>query len=333
MAISEIINYYGEKHRPYMGGLVNHLPMGQLAIYKMSNDLDKVNYFTEAFLERNHIDQVTDTYPRIDGLEETLGKRELYESCLEFLSKEINQENLDEYMNHILNKYILGLSSGLFHTTIRLAYAIEGVRLDSDLINEVERGLAYYVTAYRESKLFTRSIQGSDIKEEMTNLVNDEEIRNILESQSSLGKKIRALYGEKDFLDKGFIIEGSQEDKIKALLNLLVPAYYFSGNIVVLHCITALHAVVVLRDYFDDFSRALDILTTSILTHLLTISYHDYIREIGEVAHVSWEGVLSIAAEKTDVHTVKLAYSGFELSRLFGAHGLKEIAIKRIRSS
>ena len=39
MAISKIINYYGEKHRPYMGGLVNHLPMGQLAIYKMSNDL------------------------------------------------------------------------------------------------------------------------------------------------------------------------------------------------------------------------------------------------------------------------------------------------------
>lgn len=333
MSISKIINHYGEKYTPYIGGLVNHLPMGQLAIYKMTNDLEEVKYFTESFLERTSLIEVKDTYPKADKTEEILGDRQSYESCLELVRKEFNESNREEYIRYILNEYILGISSGLFHAIIRMAYSVEGTRLDSSLIQEVERGLAYYITSYRESQLFNRSIQGSNIKKEMTKLVNDDTIKDILLSQDSLGKKIKALYRENDFLNKGFTIQGTSDEKIRALLDLLVPAYYFSGNIVALHCITGLHAIIVLKDYFDDYSRALDIFTTSALTHLLTIDFQDYMREVTEIGHVSWEAVLSVGSEKMDVHAVKLSYSSFELYRLYGVHGLKEIAIKRIRNS
>lgn len=332
MTIGEIINYYGDDYRPYIGHLVNHLPMGQLAIYKMTNDLDKVKSFTESFLERTNIDPAQDNYLVINTLEEAVGHRDLYESCLDLIRRDSADRDLDDYVNYILNKYILGLSSGLFHASIRLAYAIEGSRLDSLLDSEVERALAYYVTAYRESKLFTRKIQPSKIKEEMDSLANDNYVRDILNNHQSLGKKIKAMYSESDFLEKGFIIDGNADDKINALLDLLIPAYYFSRNILILHCITGLHAIIVLKDYFDDYSLALDILTTSIITHLLTTGYGNYDREIDEFIYVSCDAILNVASDSSDVHTIKLAYSCCELKKFYYKKGLEEIAIKRIRS-
>ncbi len=333
MTIGKVINTYGENYTPYVGNLVNHLPMAQLAIYKMTKDLRKVMTYSEYFLERANIDRIRDSYPNTNSLEEVLGKRDQYQACLDFIRMDLAEEDLDVYLNQILNKYILGLSSGLFHSSIRLAYAIEGLSLDFSLTSEVERALAYYVTAYRESKLFTRKIQANYIKEEMAKLVDDDQVSGILEKHHILGQKLKALYSEKVYMSKGFIIDGSPDDKINALLELLLPAYYYSGNIVTLHCITGLHAIIVLRDYFDDYSLALDILTTSILSHLLTTGYNDYNREIKDYYHISFDAILDVASEKTDVHTIKLAYTCSELKMSYNKKGLEEIAIKRIRNT
>lgn len=331
MNIGEIINHYGEKHTPYVGSLVNHLPMGQLAMYKMTDDLDKVKGFTDTFLERANINHVQKDHPNIHSIEEALGNRSLYEACLLLIRKERNNTDIDEYVKKMINKYILGLSSGLFHTIIRLAYAIEGAAIDPLLNDEIERSLAYYVTAYRQSKVFTRRIQGNMIKEEVNKLANDDQLREILGNHDSLGRKIRALYDEDDFLGKGFIIDGDEDDKIKALLDLLIPAYYFSGNIVTLHCITGLHAVIIMKDYFDDYPLVLDILTTSIITHLLTTGYRKYNRDINDSSHTSWKGIISVASDETDVHAIKLCYSSYKLYKLYKTNGLKEIVVKRIR--
>ena len=331
MTIGEMINHYGENHTPYVGGLVNHLPMGQLAIYKMTEDLDKVKSFTDSFLERVNVNQVQIDYPNIHTIEETLGNRSLYEACLYLIKEEVKNTDRDKYLKRMINKYIRGLSSGLFHTIIRVAYAIEGAAIDPLLNDEIERALAYYITAYRESKLFSRKIPGSIIKEEMDRLVFDNHLKDVLANHDTLGKKIKALYSENDFLEKGFVIDGDENEKINALLDLLIPTYYYSGNIVALHCITGLHAVIDMKDYFDNYSFVLDVLTTSIITHLLTLNYYDYNREIDEFSHTSWEAIISIGSDQTDVHAVKLCHSAYELHKRYEIKGLKDIAIKRIR--
>lgn len=330
MTIGEMINHYGESHTPYMGRLVNHLPMGQLAMYKMTDDLDKVKSFTDSFLERNNVNQVQMYYPNIHTIEETLGNRSLYEVCLYLLKEEVKNTDIDKYVREIINRHILGLSSGLFHTIIRISYAIEGAAIDPLLNNEIERALAYYITAYRASKLFSRKIPGSKIKEEMNRLVYDKDLKNIMSNYDTLGKKIQALYSDNGFLNKGFIIDGDANEKVKALLDLLVPAYYFSGNIVILHCITGLHAVSNMKDYFDDYSNALDILTTSIITHLLTLNYYNYSKEIDVSSHISWEAIISVVSDKSDVHAVKLCHSAYELHKSYEVNGLKDLVIKRI---
>lgn len=333
MNIGKAINQHNKDYTPYIGRLVNHLPMGQLAIYNMTKDIERVNSFKKNFIERTNIDRIRYIYPVINSIEDAKGDRSLYEPCLDIVSRELDSENLNDYVNDILNKYILGLSSGLFHTSIRLAYAIEGIEIDSSLISEVQRALAYYITAYRESKIFTRKIHGTKIKEEMNKLSNSTFVKDQLQGKESLGKMIRNMYGEEAFMDSGFIIEGDSEDKVGALLDLLIPAYYFSENIVTLHCITGLHAIIVLKDYFADYSLALDILTTSIIVHLLTIGYIDYDIEMEDFSHISWDVILKVAPEKQDVHAIKLAYTCHELYKLYDNKGLSGIAIKRIRSS
>lgn len=38
MTVEETINMTGKDHSPYMGKLINHLPMAQWAVYKLSGE-------------------------------------------------------------------------------------------------------------------------------------------------------------------------------------------------------------------------------------------------------------------------------------------------------
>lgn len=332
MSIGSIINEYGEKYSPYMGGFVNHLPMGQLAIYKMTGDLKKVEDYSELFLSMYRIDRVKLEYHKVDTLEECVGKRELYESCLELLESRVDDYKKDEFIKDILNTYTMGMSSGLFHVLIRLAYSVEGYELDREMIREIQRSLAYYITAYKKADVFTRKIKGEDILAEMEKLCKDSNVRNVVIGKMGLGSKMKALYEDRYYLDSGFVVEGSTEEKMKSVLKLAIVAYRSTGSIVALHCITGLHALSVLKNYYEDFSKAVDILTTCIVTHLIADDILEYSYNHEEEVSNTWSEVLSKGSESSDVHAVKLSYSAYELYKKYGIEQLKYVAMKRIKS-
>src|SRR5699024_4353900 len=330
--LADIINEYGEKQSPYMRNLVNHLPMGQLAFYKLTKELEGLKEYSKEYNEKFKINPVKTEYPKKSSLEECLGKRELYESCLDIIKERSKKEGLDSLMSEVLNKYDLGMSSGLFHTLIRLAYGVEGYELDKGYKEEIERGLAYYVTGYREAKPFARKIKGKDIINEMDKLSKNLHISELVSDKDTMGQGMKALYGDELYVNElGFIIEGSPDDKIEALLELLIPTYYNSRNIVVLHCITGLHALIVLKEYYEDFSNGIDILTTSIITHILASNIKDYKYRIENTTELSWDCLKIKGSRSKDVHTVKLTYSTYQLSKLYNIRELKDIALQRIR--
>lgn len=335
MEISELINKYGRKDSPYSGNLVNHLPMSQLALYKMTDDIKKVDEFSRAYKKRSNVDPVKEAYEEKESLDECLGKRESYEACLDLIKKEVKERGLKETLVFILNKYPLGVSSGLFHTIIRVAYSLEGVELDEKLDEEVERALAYYVSAYREAALLTRKISKGEIIDEARKLIEDPHIKEILEAENTRGQKIKALYEDEKFMEKGFTIEGSEKDKIEALLNLLLPIFNNTKSIVALHCITGLHASIVLREYYDDFSKLLDILTTSIWVHLLTIEEMDSSsleleKMDDDIKNMSWNKIFDKVSDSLDAHVLKLAYTSSELYKIHEKPLLKVAALKRL---
>ncbi|HZK32885.1 MAG TPA: hypothetical protein VFC60_00160, partial [Tissierellaceae bacterium] len=209
-----------------------------------------------------------------------------------------------------------------FHTTIRLAYAIEGFKLDSGLKKEVERALAYYITAYRKGGLFERELSKDKGLEDMNKLIENPKVKEIRKSNLSRGQKLKNLYNSEDFIREGFIIKGQEEDKVKGLLKILIPAFYNSNSIAVLHCITGLQAVVTLKDYFKDYERALDVLTTTAIAHLLTQEDLD-ISIVDTNIDKSWNEIIEEASKSRNVHTLKIAYTSEKLDKIFNVPELK----------
>jgi hypothetical protein len=322
MDIADIINKYGELYTPYMSGLVNHLPMAQYAMYSMTGDADSVSKFTDRYLNGVQIDLVKEDFEPVESIDECLGKRELYEACLEKIRRETEKRAIEEVVSEILNKYILGMSSGLFHTTIRLAYAIEGMRINLELRSEVERALAYYITGYRKANVFKRRISSFSVFNEMNKLIQDEDVKGISNTARSIGPKLKGLYNLSGYIDKGFLIDGNEGDRVKGLLGILIPAFKNSSSIVVLHCITGTQAVVTLKDYFYDYSEGLDVITTSIITHLLTETNLNIISEEVEGELDSWDGMIAKGSKSLDVHTINNNHSiiNFFFSRVLRKH-------------
>lgn len=331
MTAESIINKTGEGFSPYMGDLVNHLPMAQWALYKLSGEGKSVDRFTNKYLDRININKVKEEFQEVNSLEEALGNRDLYEGTLKFLKEQVETQDIEDLTRYILNEYPLGMSSGLFHTLIRVAYGIEGYKEKSALEEELLRGLAYYITAYRGASIFKREINPNDIIKEMKALSSDLHIREILENNDTLGTTIRALYSDEEYMEKGFIIKGEENTKIKTILKVLVPLFYEKGNIVILHCITSIHALVVLKDYYDDFENAIDILISCIVTHLISTGTVEYpqIKELR--TGLSWKCIVEKALKSNDVHDVKLTYSAICLDEIYDIEQLKDMAIKRIR--
>ncbi|SHJ81545.1 Protein of unknown function [Dethiosulfatibacter aminovorans DSM 17477] len=328
MKIADLINKYGEIYTPYMSGLVNHLPMVQLALYKMTDDMDYVEKYTEDYLVKSRMDSINENHEVIGSIEECLGKREMYEACLDKIRSKSKEQNLDDLIGYILNRYPLGMSSALFHTTIRLAYGVEGMDIDSDLEAEVERALAFYITAYREGDVFSRAISKEEVVPEMHRLLENEEINRIRKSDSGLGQKIKDLYNLEGYKNLGFIIKGTESEKVKGLFEILIPAYRNGKSIRVLHCMTGLQALVVLKRYFDNYEEVLDIMTTLIITHLLTEDGLDIKNSDKRAVLKTWEEIFQKGSKSMDVHTVKLAYTCEKMDRLFHISELRYMAAK-----
>lgn len=331
MSISKTINYYGRKHSPYMGRFVNHLPMAQLALYKMTEDMEKVKAYSEYYTSNFNIDPVKKDFPKVNTIEECLGKRNLYEPCLELIKEEIDYKGMDEVIRKVLNTYSYGMSSGLFHTIIRVSYAIEGARIDNRLVEEVSRALAYYITGYRRGKKLKGKVSKINFVYELEKLFKDPHIVDLISNKSTTGQKIKALYEDEGFLKKGFTIEGSEEEKVLGLLELLLPLFNKTNNILILHCITGLQAVFSLKEYFNDFNEVLDIMTSFIITHLFTLDSLPFDNGKEKVVERSWEDIEKKGSESLDVHTIKYTYSTRKLYDIYKLPELKQSAILRIK--
>ncbi|WP_409227641.1 hypothetical protein [Gudongella sp. SC589] len=333
MSIAEVVNRHGEKYSPYQGNLVNHLPMGQLAYFKLTGDLKGADEFTRTYIQRASINPVQEDFQKSDDIWKCVENREGYEACLALVKEELTLDNWREYTFRILDKLKFGMSSGLFHTLIRTAYAVEGMQEDKEYIHELRRAIAYYITGYKGAGAFEVSIEGERIIHEMENLLNNPNIGRLLKEEKTMGKKLKALYSDPMYNKLGFLVEGEPQEKIRALLDLLVPAYRDTDSIVVLHCITGLHALVVLKDFFEDYSYAIDIMTTCIISHLLTVEELSVREEEVDLVQESWEEIGLLASKSIDVHTIKLAYTAGQMDRMFNKPQLKTIALRRIKKT
>lgn len=313
-----------------MGRFINHLPMAQLALYRMTGDLDRVETYSAYFANHFSVDPLQSNYPAVDSIDACIGQRDLYESCLDLVNEAMASQGVGQMVKQTLKTYPLGISSGLFHSLIRLGYAVEGYRVEPESTDEVARALAYYLTGYREVKTFSRQVDGAAFSEEMKSLTGSAPIQRIIQSKSSLGQRLKALYGSDDYLRTGFVVKGDEGDKARGLLDHLIPLFNRTHDIVVLHCITGLHSSFMLKEHFLDFEHALDILTTCITTHFLAAMPRDRFDRVNDAKAHSWDALLRKGSASKDVHTLKLTYSCHQLYKVCPHDGLKDVALNKI---
>ena len=329
--LHEIINRYAESCRPYMGSFINHLPMAQLAVYRMTSDLDRVETYSAYFANHFSADPLQSNYPAVDSIDTCIGQRDLYEPCLDLVKEAMVSQGVEQMVKQTLKTYPSGISSGVFHTLIRLGYAMEGYRLEPESTDEVARALAYYLTGYREAKTFSRHVDAAAFSGEMENLTASAPVQRIIQSKSSLGQRLRALYSSDEYLQTGFVVNGDEGEKARGLLDHLIPLFNRTHDIVVLHCITGLHAAFMLKEHFLDFEHALDILTACITTHILAVMPRNRFDRVYDAKAHSWDALLRKGSASKDVHTLKLTYSCHQLNQVYSHAGLKDVVLNKIK--
>lgn len=330
MNISTLVNRYGEKYSPYMSGIVNHLPMAQLTLYKMTGNLVRVEEFTEYYLKKFKLDPVEEENLQYTTIDKYLGMRSKYKSVLNILKKDLNKVNVEKYLSYILNTYDLGMSSGVFHPLIRIKHAVDGYKIDEKLLDEVRRALAYYITGYRQADIFKGNTNGKKLLSLTEKLAYDRRIREIVKSEETMGKKMRALYNDSQYIQTELLVSGGRHEKVESILDVLLPFFINTKNIVALHCITGLEALLGLEEYYYDFNRALDIFTTAAITHLLTLNKFDFKVEEDYGVEFSWDYILGLGTESSDVHNIKLTYSCHEISKQYSRRDLKRATLKKV---
>ena len=307
---------------PGRSRFVNHLPMGQAALWRMGQDEERVRRFSEHYLKRNNVVKNRTGIPPAASLADCLGKEERYEACLGWFHQELSRREVDDLIGEVLNRWPRGLSGGLFHVTIRLAYAWDGWQENREYKREVARALAYYVTYYRETPAYGREVDPEAVPGAVSRFLQAPAVRSLADSGSSLGTVLKELAGGEDPEVPGFRVGGTMEEAAGALLGFLTGALVATPNIVVLHCITGLHGFWVLRDHFERPREALDLLTAAMLHHLVIVEDLAWTSPASPDV-LSWADIWASASQSSDVHTIKLAYTGRELDRLFGLPGLR----------
>lgn len=332
MDIGCIINEYAEGYSPYVGKLVNHLPMSQWAIFKITNNPSKVQEYTDRYVKEFDLEHLEDlnTNEKIeDTIDTCLGNREKYEECLYLIKKMCEYKDIKVLSKEILNEYDLGLSSGLYHPLIRLAYALEGYKTYSEMEEEVQRSLAYYIISYRESIIFKKKYDDYSC-EVIDNIYEDGKLINTIKQEKTLGKRIKALYSSKYYRDNGFIVEGTPREKIYKTLIFFSKLQTKTNSVILSHCITGMHALSLLEKYFDDFDRAVDIAITSMLSHIAAADIK-YIPIDDDNYLVSWDYIMSRAEDTKDPHDLKLVYAIYELDKKYMVPELRPIVYRRLR--
>ena len=331
MRLNEVIDNYGRKYSPYVKGLTNHLPMGQLALYKMCEDIDKVIAYSEMYIKKMDIDEVIVTGDIVTNIDECLSRTKLYGACVDFFKNEIKRDGPEKVIRDTLNNYPHGISSNLYHTIIRLGYAVEGYKIDNSSSDEIARSLSYYITAYKEVKPLKKKVKPELFFENAIDLYKNNELKNSVDRTAKFKNIFDKMITNPRFNELGKVIDSDEDTKIRTILNCIIDIYSKTNSFLVLHFITGLHGLITLKDYYEDFNRALDTYTTSCLAFLVTIEEVDLRTKDKEIKSMPWDSMISIANNSIDVHTIKFVHTCNELYKLYEIGELKDIAYKKIQ--
>lgn len=284
--IHSILADYGHYGPLHGARLTNHLPMAQIALWKMGATEDYIKSYSQNYLAKWKIRPVPISAQKIVKLEDALGKEESYCLYVIFFKQKIYKDGVEKTLKESLDLLSKGLASGLFHGLIRIAYGLE-----ADSVDEICRGLAFYASIYHETNFSEKTVAPQDLP--------------------------AALFSYHQNDDEEFYMSGTIEEKEAALAETLSQMYLSTGNFIVLHTITGFHALMVLKHHYSDFDDVLNRYTVCVQRAIRKLPKQIYIKIALTDALHDWNKLHEHAIESIDAHTIKFVYTCHELDKLF----------------
>jgi hypothetical protein len=249
---------------------------------------------SSTYIKEKDLHKVLDYPNNIKSIEDKLGLNDTYGSYVTYFKGKIRYEGQKAVVMECLNELNEGLGSSLFHAIIRLSFAITAGNEE-----EVVRSLAYFACAYEPVTVEYTSIENKSADDEFISFVKEH--------------------------DKYFCLSGTPDEKEQVLLNSLCQLYILTGSFVILHTITGFEALVNLKDYFEDYNKAIDNYTVSVLRWLKRVTIKDF-KDILIDREMDFDEMKNLICDITDVHSIKLLYSSEVLYERFGMDKLKKVA-------
>ncbi len=316
MKINEIAAYEIEKGWRYdvlFGkGLANHLPMALTALERMGGNGTIIKDFSSIYCSKLQPmrDISTDGF---SGFEKHLGKREYFSNYLEFFKNELQINGIKHVLNTYLDKLFSGVAASAFHPLIRLAYALE---IDSE--QEVAISLAFWSSEYQ----FSGDILSPNKSSAYTifNKFKDR-FKNFVPHQGIIAGKIFEMSRHPDFK-----MDEIQPYKIDLSIIALfaVKLYITSGDFILLHGVTASHALRIVLPFVMNQDHALRYFWIALIAGILISDFGEITESrlpeggMSEKNRIN-KAIKTILNSKDD-HTIKIVYSCWQEFLHYGYH-------------
>lgn len=282
-------------------GLANHLPMAVTALERMGGQKDQIERFSNIYIKK--LESVRkSTLNRDISFENDLGNRDSFLAYLIFFKSEIKKNGLEEVLDKYLERLFSGVSASAFHALIRLAYALE-----INSIDEIAISLAFWSSEYQYNGKI-----GKYTDKNIYNIFNELKSRfdGFDPGQGVISEKIDKVVNWKEFK-----IDSIQPKQIELadIAILAIKLYLTSGDFILLHGVTASHALRIVLPFVKDKNAALRYFWISLLAALL-ISDSEEIKldrlpnsDYNEKNRI--EAVFKKVLRSNDDHTIKIVYS------------------------
>jgi len=293
-------------------GLANHLPMAVTALERMGGDRGQIERFANIYVQKLEPVKNMPLY-KMRSIEENFGKRELFSSFLVFFKNELEKKGIRKVLNEYLDRLFPGVSASAFHALIRLAYALE-----INSTEEVAISLAFWSSEFQNNGKIKKS-SGKSLFDIFNDLNKD--FKNFDPGHGIISEKIASIVKSVEFKKKYI-----QPDyiELRDIALLAIKLYLTSGDFILLHGVTASHALRIVLPFVKDKNSALRYFWISLLAAILISDFKEIERERLLQGGMSEQNrinkVFKSVLQSIDDHTIKIVYSCWQEFLFYGNH-------------
>jgi len=314
--IKKIIHQYNDRDSVYDDGLTNHLNMGLYALYQMGADEERLHRYAKSYIKKGHVPKVRtcDVIITDENFMDHLGKEGTYSAFIPFFKSEFEKGPFETVLRKYVNILIDGSAGGAFHGLIRLAYAYE---LEST--DEMIKALSYFSEVYLKmgEKEYILGLNKKEPLEAVTELSRRTYFINKSFKRPMITGRMMDVFEDSQFEN---VVTGLPEvcQNSEAMNGLLLKLYGSTQNFTMLHGYTSTHALRVLEPLIDNYIEVIQRHWFNVQIAYLSTNCTPIMDTPSLNPNPKWTFIMRAVLEKVDVHAIKMTYSLYEQSKIYG---------------